>query len=377
MPTSARKSSLGGARNRTQKAHIPYRGDNPEVGKKTGIAIQHVERKSDGFEPFADVLRQADGRTPPRPKIRKKTPARAERYADEYDDEDGEMSMQIDSPVQQLVSMRPPATPPTAGGRRSSIRPVARTSDIDYDKIPSPRPLQRASRNAASGPSTLSRSVLARDIEPEPDSDSPNEDAGDFYDEQTQNMDDAGFEDYAQENTPTQASVANHSFGRIDEDEDEDEEEQGQELTPQPEPPKSTKKRPPPPPREPSQSEEEIEAEIAQGLEDVGLGNDTVDEYEEEEEAPPPPKKTKISQEKKVTHKTDSRSKKENRPVREGVRRSKREHYAPLEYWRGEKLVYGRSNNSGPRPRAADQGNCPDTERAHGAPALEAKARWV
>lgn len=342
MPTSARKSSLGGGRNRTQKAHIPYRGDNPEVGKKTGIAIQHVERKSDGFEPFADVLRQADGRTPPRPKIRKKTPARAERYADEYDEDDGEMSMQIDSPVQQLVSMRPPTTPPTAGGRRSSIRPVARTSDVDYDKIPSPRPLQRASRNAAPGPSSLSRSVHARDIEPEPSSDSPNEDAGDYYDANTQNMDDAGFDDYAQENTPTQASVANHSFGQIDEEDEEEEQ------TPEPEPPKPTKKKPPPPPREPSQSEEEIEAEIAQGLEDVGLGGDTGGEEEEEEEATPPPKKTKIAPEKKATHKIESRSKKENRPQREGVRRSKREHYAPLEYWRGEKLVYGRSNNSGP-----------------------------
>lgn len=32
---------------------------------------------------------------------------------------------------------------------------------------------------------------------------------------------------------------------------------------------------------------------------------------------------------------------------REGVRKSAREHYKPLEYWRGEKLVYGRSQSSG------------------------------
>ena len=37
--------------------------------------------------------------------------------------------------------------------------------------------------------------------------------------------------------------------------------------------------------------------------------------------------------------------------VREGVRKSVREHYKPLEWWRGEKLVYGRprghSSNNG------------------------------
>ena len=48
MPTTPRKNSLGGtSRRRPLKAHIPYRRDNPEVGKKTGIAIQHV---ADGFD---------------------------------------------------------------------------------------------------------------------------------------------------------------------------------------------------------------------------------------------------------------------------------------------------------------------------------------
>jgi centromere protein C len=99
MPTSARKSSVGGARRGPQKAHVPYRGDNPEVGKKTGIKVQQVERKSDGFEPFEEILQQADERTPPRPKGRKKSLAMMGRHDqdDDYDDEDGEMSMQLDS----------------------------------------------------------------------------------------------------------------------------------------------------------------------------------------------------------------------------------------------------------------------------------------
>jgi hypothetical protein len=94
MPSSARKSSVGAARRGLQKAHIPYRGDNPEVGKKTGIAVGHVERMSDGFEPFDQVIQQADNRTPPRPKRRKKSvPAVVDNG---NDNEDGEMSMDIE-----------------------------------------------------------------------------------------------------------------------------------------------------------------------------------------------------------------------------------------------------------------------------------------
>lgn len=96
MPTSARKSSLGNSRRGPQKAHIPYRGDNPEVGKKTGIAVQHVERKSDGFELFDELIQAADGLTPPQRRAKRKSLAR-ERYQDDYDDEYGEQSMQIDS----------------------------------------------------------------------------------------------------------------------------------------------------------------------------------------------------------------------------------------------------------------------------------------
>jgi centromere protein C len=67
------------------------------VGKKTGIKVQQVERKSDGFEPFEELLQQADGRTPPRPKGRRKSLAMMGRHDEDYDEEDGEMSMQLDS----------------------------------------------------------------------------------------------------------------------------------------------------------------------------------------------------------------------------------------------------------------------------------------
>ena len=99
MPTTPRKSLGGTSRRGPLKAHIPYRGDNPEVGKKTGIAVQHVARQSDGFEPFEQILQQADGRTPPRPKGRKKS-LNATAHQDEvgYGSDDGwEESMQLDS----------------------------------------------------------------------------------------------------------------------------------------------------------------------------------------------------------------------------------------------------------------------------------------
>jgi centromere protein C len=56
--------------------------------------VQHVERKSDGFEPFEEIMQQADKRTPPKPKGRKRISS-APAYEDEPD-EDGEMSMELD-----------------------------------------------------------------------------------------------------------------------------------------------------------------------------------------------------------------------------------------------------------------------------------------
>jgi centromere protein C len=94
MPSSARKSSISSARRTTQRAHVPYRGDNLEVGKRTGVQIPRIERRSDGFEPFEELLREADKRTPPKVKgIRKSKPAQQQPV---FDDADGEMSMDID-----------------------------------------------------------------------------------------------------------------------------------------------------------------------------------------------------------------------------------------------------------------------------------------
>ncbi|KAF5313505.1 hypothetical protein D9611_008548 [Ephemerocybe angulata] len=374
MPSSARKSSLGTSRRALQKAHIPYRGDNPEVGKKTGIAVQHVQRMSDGFEPFEEVLQQADGRTPPRPRGRKKSSMvrydddededEDEEQYDEDEDEYGEMSMQLDSPVQQnLASMRAPTTPTTNG--RPSSRPVARSSNVDFDKIPSPRP--RNAANAGPGPSRLSRSYVAREPSPESQDDDDNNDNGD----DTMQMD-GGFDDDFGPQEGGESSPRRTNFAQMDQDDDDDDEnEPFQDHLP---PPEDEDRRSETPKQNHKQTQkqkqdmgkgkgksrareesvdEQMEDDIARGLDDISNGQQSDQDVEEPEPEPEPtpeptprPKKVKIAEQEKPRSKTQTqtRTQKENRDYREGVRRSTREHYKPLEYWRGEKVVYGRDN---------------------------------
>ncbi len=104
MPTSARKSSLGASTRRGPQKYIRYRADDLEHGKRTGIAVGYVDRDSDEFEPFEKVIGQADLRTPPKPHMpaRKKTQKTpVVQSEEEYEDEDGEMSMDIDDSKQK------------------------------------------------------------------------------------------------------------------------------------------------------------------------------------------------------------------------------------------------------------------------------------
>ena len=94
MPPSARKSSVGAARRAGQKSHVPYRGDDPTVGKKTGISVQPVPRGSDGFEPFDQLIDQLKEHEPARTRKKKKS---VPQDREEDEDEDGEMSMDVDS----------------------------------------------------------------------------------------------------------------------------------------------------------------------------------------------------------------------------------------------------------------------------------------
>lgn len=91
--SKARKSSVDPVRRPLTKAHIPYRADDLTHGKKTGVTVREVDRRSDGFEPFGELLTQADGLTPPnaRTKRRRRFPSLVPEV-----DENGEMSMDLD-----------------------------------------------------------------------------------------------------------------------------------------------------------------------------------------------------------------------------------------------------------------------------------------
>lgn len=203
-----------------------------------------------------------------------------------------------------MTNARLPISP--ALSLRPSIRPVARTSDIDFDKIPSPRPKtpsQRNARNGIPGPSSaVKTSALKYTRIPEPDSGSP--DPGD----QDTGMSPDLFDDYAPQNS--RSPPQSKSFGRIEADEDDDEQEQ--EVFPYGTPLKNKKgkgKQRATLYEEPDQ--DAVEDGIAQELEDV----DSDDNEEIEPEPQEPVKKDKTVAKNPRKPQTESRSRKENRCV--------------------------------------------------------------
>ncbi|KAI6036388.1 Mif2/CENP-C like-domain-containing protein [Pisolithus microcarpus] len=117
-----------------------FRADDLERGKKTGIAVQYVDRNSDEFEPFAEVMKQADNRTPPRIKSKKKRIVVVSPVLDEFD-EDGEMSMDLAEIRLHTFTNASHLYQSTNTRRPSSLRPPPRSSIVDYDQLPSPRRL--------------------------------------------------------------------------------------------------------------------------------------------------------------------------------------------------------------------------------------------
>ncbi|KAJ7102397.1 Mif2/CENP-C like-domain-containing protein [Mycena belliarum] len=284
------------------KPHLPYRGDDPTVGKKTGINVARVARTSDGYEPFHDLLSQANSRTPPRRK--KKSIPHGDGDGDEDEQEDDEdeeeVSMDVDSPVQY-------ATTPLAS---TSGRPSLHGTSVNFDAVPTPRARKSAGH---AGPSRL-KTLTARELL-----------------EQDEDEDDGGMEEFGYETAH--------------------EEQQEQQS-----PPRSKgkgKATEAPTPRRPKQAlppveEDDPEDEISRGMEDVQ--QDASDD--EEEEVAPPKKKAKSTRApaaQQDKHKPKSRNQKENREIPAGTRRSKRVPYPPLEFWRGEKVVFAMHEEGKPR----------------------------
>ncbi|KAG2103947.1 Mif2/CENP-C like-domain-containing protein [Suillus cothurnatus] len=343
--TDRRKSSIGSRRGPPKK-HIPFRADDLGLGKKTGITVQYVGRDSDEFEPFDEVIKQADDRTPPRVKSRKKKAAVVTPIpeVDEYD-EDGEMSMELaesnqGSPLAYFAKA-PPIMAPNSARKQGSSRSVPRTSEIDFDEVPSPRmrtaPSQRESAFHGAGPSVppKSFSVYNDTHEPDPAPDPEFEPANQDFDY-----------DPPPNDSPPRTITTFNGVNQDDENDEDDAAEVEKEMTSQAK--KKVGKG-----KGKSKQHEDVEVEDQEGNgidEDIARGLEEVENAPDEEEEDPPPKKPRKEKPKEQKPKKTKAARapkrviepfEENSPAPDGVRRSRRHRYKPLEYWRQEKVVYG------------------------------------
>ena len=99
------------------------------------MAVDVVDRNSDDFEPFDKILSQADTRTPPRVKGSKR---KSIIPSPMYEDEDGEMSMDLASPITYFSSQRA-RVPDSIINAGSFARASYLSPEVDFDEVPSPR----------------------------------------------------------------------------------------------------------------------------------------------------------------------------------------------------------------------------------------------
>ncbi|KIL00092.1 hypothetical protein PAXRUDRAFT_822039 [Paxillus rubicundulus Ve08.2h10] len=335
--TAHRKSTLG-TRRGPPREHIPFRADDLARGKKTGLAVQYVDRNSDEFEPFDELMKQVDNRLPPRAKSKKKRVSVITPVPEELD-EDGEMSMDLaesnqGSPLAYFTNTNPVHalhSPRKLGASRS----ITRVSDIDYDQIPSPKPRasMRASMANGAGPSSLSKSFVAPDPPLEPDFE--------FVDQGAYGDD---FEPPQPDDSPRRTSPGQLRQADLNEDNNEPAE---METVVFAESKKAEKgKRRANPVEVGDDGDEEpdnvngVEDNIVQGLGEVENGEDGEEDTRPAKKSrneETKPKKPRGRSEKRVIKPSVERS-----PTPDGVRRGRRHRYKPLEYWRQEKVVYGR-----------------------------------
>ncbi|TBU35568.1 Mif2/CENP-C like-domain-containing protein [Dichomitus squalens] len=380
MPASARKSSVGNLRRAPQK-YIPYRADDFQHGKKTGIAVAYVDH-TDEFEPFEKVMSQADQRTPFRPQgARKKrgpktpVPVPEEQFDD--DDGNGEISMELDDdtpvgPGAYFAHTRVNTITSSVQRVGSSSRPVAHNSDVDFDAVPSPRasPTYTARRAAPNGhgrtsvPSRLSQSMVAAEDDDESDVDAgaPKYDYGGYGDDME--LDDSPPPPPQNPRTPRSGQSSRRtSFANLDQEASEDERqavENDMDFGRSPSEKARGKQRASAVYQD---RDEEMEPEIAQGLGDI----EQEPMNDEQEGSVLEPEETVLEQPrgKKGKKVTNSKRKENEGAARgrprakrevlrevtpddsnaEGLRRSKRRRYSPLAFWRLEKVVYGRREN--------------------------------
>ncbi|KAF8136651.1 Mif2/CENP-C like-domain-containing protein [Boletus edulis] len=316
--TDRRKSSLG-TRRGPPRQHVPFRADDLARGKKTGMTVAYVDRNSDEFEPFEQVIKQADDRSPPRIKHKKKRVSIAPPV--EEVDEDGEMSMDLaesnqGSPLAYFTNANPVYAPD------SSRRPVISRSIMRASESHTSRPPSTNGR----GPSTLSKSFV-REPTPDPDLDYANPGMHDDF--EPPQPDDDPPRSQTPETTPEEAR---------------EDEEVAEEVAQSKKVDKGKRRADPVEEEDPSNTEPHdangVEDDIAQGLQEAENAQD------DEDNVPPAKKPRKEQAPKKPrSEKRVIRTPVERSPTPEGVRRGRRHRYKPLEWWRQEKVVYGRRDS--------------------------------
>ncbi|KAF7309889.1 CENP-C-C domain-containing protein [Mycena indigotica] len=352
-----RQSSVGpaGRRSGIDKAHVPYRGENPFVGKRTGIAIELAQTNSDGFEDFGVIMQEqykaVEAKKSSSGAKRKVKNKKKQVEEEEEDDLDGEMSMDVDSPVQNI---RVPNTP--RQGRPSGR--ASRFSQVDFDQVPSPRPLANRRLTPGPGSSPLKRTLnakefLARDEGLSSDDENFAEPAyNDYQDDDDDGPKELSFtEMHDQVDTddieipPQPVLSSSPRKGKRKAPDPDDEEElnttHAMDLDLPPSDEEQDTSSPPPPPQRsppkkkarPTTPEPEPDPEPSEDEDNQPLSP--------QQPRSPPKKKTKTKPDKPKNIIIKSRGQKENRDVPKGVRRSQRVPIAPLEWWRLEKYEYG------------------------------------
>jgi centromere protein C len=226
--------------------------------------------------------------------------------------------------MQYFANSRHPATPSNSSRAGPSSRHMPRTSDVDFDKVPSPRPRgsirKSVGHTSGLGPSNLSKSVRARDLNS--DSDPLDNDYG--------GMDNNGLDDYSPQAGGSGGRSTHHetSFTMMDQDDDDDDDrdqhnghggdEEGDHQSPLPPPLRRDKGKERALSEVPEEVEEEVEDDIAQGLEEVEqVASDEDEEVGEEEHPEPEPRRSKKAkfavEEVKQPGRPRGKSKKENR----------------------------------------------------------------
>ncbi|KAH8117000.1 Mif2/CENP-C like-domain-containing protein [Phellopilus nigrolimitatus] len=354
--SKARKSSIDSGR-RALKAHIPYRADDLTHGKKTGVNVREVDRRSDGFESFGEVLTQADVVTPPHMRARRRTISRRSPSPMTEYDENGEMSMELDdtnmdSPNVYFNNAPRPSAPSSANRSVASSHPANRSSHVDYDRVPSPRASSsQRLRPQTNGNTTITPSRFRSNLSqqtvipssPEDDDDDDDNGFGDSFGDMPNGND---YDPPAPDDSssPTRRT----SFTAMDQDDDDP-------LVP--DDPRISS----PPPRRIDKgkqrerlTDEREEDEIAQGLDEVendeqmetdgetGTGKNRSQSQKKRgrDERPPKEKKAQAKRKKVQMLLPPSESN-----IVDGVRRGSRTRYKPLDWWRCEKVVYGRRDS--------------------------------